>query len=684
MNKSIDAPIDSIKGVGEKTKEYLNKLGVYTIGDILLHFPRDYVKYPAPVALSELKDDGVCAVIVKVKRGVALKKTARVSLSILKANDGDVTLEAVWFNMPFIGKQLKNGSIFVFYGNVTKGNGAFKMEQPAVFTLADYDNLSERLMPLYALTKGLNNKALTKIVNSALNEVAELEDYLTADILKRNSLCSYIHSIEGVHFPENLEELIIARKRLVFDEFLLFILSVEIQKNHEGIKHSSWDFTREDNTKEYISKLPYALTGAQLKTIEEITSDLKKESLMQRLVQGDVGSGKTIVAFLCMLLASDNGYQSAIMAPTEVLATQHAENLKKLCDLLHLDKHIILMTGSMTAKEKRHAYDMAEGIPDALIVGTHALIQEKVKYNDLSLVITDEQHRFGVKERSALGEKGETPHILVMSATPIPRTLAMILYSDMSISVINEKPADRLPVKNCVVGESYRPTAYSFIKKQVEEGRQAIIVCPLVEESEGYEGINAIDHAKSLKAIFPESFNIEVLHGRLKSSEKEEIMRRFKDNEINILVSTTVIEVGIDVPNATVIMIENADRFGLAQIHQLRGRVGRGDKQSYCIMMNSSKSDRAKERLEVLNRSNDGFFIASEDLKMRGPGDFFGIRQSGELSFNLADIYQDADILSAASKEAKDIMEKDPDLSKEEHKKLKAKLYIDSDTLLSL
>ena len=392
---------------------------------------------------------------------------------------------------------------------------------------------------------------------------------------------------------------------------------------------------------------------------------------MQRLIQGDVGSGKTIIAFLAMADTAHNGCQSAIMAPTEVLARQHYESFQSMCEIFGLDFPMILITGSMTAKQKKLAYQEILDHPDALIIGTHALIQEKVIYQNLALVITDEQHRFGVKQRETFSEKGTKPHILVMSATPIPRTLAIILYGDLDISVVDEVPAKRLPIKNCVVDTRYRPKAYQFIEKEVAAGHQAYVICPLVEESENMEAENVTDYAKRLKEELPDTIEIGLLHGQMKPAQKNDVMERFAANEIQVLVSTTVVEVGVNVPNATVMMIENAEHFGLAQLHQLRGRVGRGDAQSYCIMVNCSDSKESQKRLDILNKSNDGFKIASEDLKLRGPGDFFGIRQSGEMQFALADIYQDAYIMQRASEEVADILGNDPDLSQEDHKNLK-------------
>ena len=403
---------------------------------------------------------------------------------------------------------------------------------------------------------------------------------------------------------------------------------------------------------------------------------------MSRLVQGDVGSGKTIVAVLGLLFAGLNGYQGALMAPTEVLARQHFENIKDMLEQYQIPLRAELLTGSMKAKEKREAYARIESGESSIIIGTHALIQEKAIYHNLALVVTDEQHRFGVKQREMLAGKGNLPHILVMSATPIPRTLGIILYGDLDISVIDELPKNRLPIKNCVVDTGYRPKAYEFIRKQVAQGRQCYVICPMVEESEAMEAENVIDYCEMLSETLGDSINVSFLHGKMKEKEKDEVMNAFGRNEIQVLVSTTVVEVGLDVPNATVIMIENAERFGLAQLHQLRGRVGRGKYQSYCIFMTASKSKETKERLDILNHSNDGFFIASEDLRLRGPGDLFGIRQSGVLDFKVADVFQDAKLLQNASEEADRLLVDDPELQAPEHRKLKEHLRIKLDEIM--
>ncbi|WP_461818938.1 ATP-dependent DNA helicase RecG [Blautia stercoris] len=548
------------------------------------------------------------------------------------------------------------------------------MEQPEIFTKEQYQTMQNRLLPIYSLTKGMTNKMIAKMVRQVLEEKEIEQEYLSEKIRTSCQLAEYNYAVQEIHFPKNRENMILARKRLVFDEFLIFLLSVRQMKETVKNEKNLFGIKPVSETEALIQSLPYSLTNAQKKVWQEIQKDMTGEKLMARLVQGDVGSGKTILAFLAMLLSAQNGYQAALMVPTEVLAVQHFEGLKQLLEEHQLDFEAVLLTGSIKAKERREIYQKIENGKAKLIIGTHALIQENVNYKNLALVITDEQHRFGVHQREDLSKKGKRPHVLVMSATPIPRTLAIMLYGDLDLSVIDELPANRLPIKNCVVDTSYRKSAYRFMQKEIAEGRQVYVICPMVEESEGLEAENVLDYTKKLRQEMPPEISVGFLHGRMKPAEKNKIMEEFSENKIQILVSTTVIEVGVNVPNATVMMVENAERFGLAQLHQLRGRVGRGEHQSYCIFMQGGTKKEIKERLQILVESNDGFFIAGEDLRLRGPGDLFGIRQSGILEFKLADIYQDAAILKEASIVADEILEKDPHLESEEYKGLKNRL----------
>ena len=675
----LNSAITTIKGIGEKTADSFAKMGVYTVGDILLRFPRTYVQYPIMEAVDYISTlpEGMHAILARVKKAPVVRSGRRMQVTVLDisgrgtdASMPGVQVQLIWYRMPYIKNSLKPGHEYVFYGKVITKNGRYLMEQPVIYEVEQYQTMEERFLPVYSLTAGITNNLMIKTIRAALTEDTLLAEPLPSEVRQAYQLCEYNYAIKQIHFPDSMDTLITARKRLVFDEFFLFIMGRQYQREKKQREPNAFSYQDPQFVQGLIEKLPYELTGAQKKALAEVQENMAGAYVMQRLIQGDVGSGKTIVAFLAMAWTAHNGYQSAIMAPTEVLARQHYESYVKLCEEFGLDYPVVLLTGSMTAKEKRIAYERLAEEPNAMVIGTHALIQEKAWYSNLALVITDEQHRFGVRQRGVFAEKGTHPHILVMSATPIPRTLAIIIYGDMDISVIDEVPARRLPIKNCVVNTGYRPKAYSFIAEQVRLGHQAYVICPLVEESESMEGENVTDYAKRIAAELPEDIRVGVLHGKMKNDKKNQVMEQFAANEIQVLVSTTVVEVGVNVPNATVMMIENADRFGLAQLHQLRGRVGRGDAQSYCIMINTSSTKTAQKRLEILNQSNDGFFIASEDLKLRGPGDFFGIRQSGELAFQLADIYQDADMLKAASDAVREILEADPDLLQEEHLRL--------------
>ena len=668
-----EQPITSLKGVGEKTGRLFEKLGVHTVGELLEYYPRGYDAYEPPVSIGELRPDAIAAVEGLLKKDGDVRRFSRVAVTVAELSDGTGSLQLTWYNMPFLRTTLRAGSRFVFRGRVVKKNGRLTMEQPEIFSLASYEGVAGSMQPIYGQTKGLGNKTITKAVSQALSGRGMEREYLPEDIRTRYELAEYNFALEHIHFPTSRQELLFARKRLVFDEFFLFILSVRHLKEKRQDRRSRFVLARRPEVEQFQHSLPYALTEAQEKVLNEVFDDMASGMPMNRLIQGDVGSGKTIVAVLALLQAAYNGCQGALMAPTEVLARQHYESMTELFAAHGVDKVPVLITGSMTAKEKRLAYERIASHQADIIVGTHAIIQEKVIYDRLALVITDEQHRFGVGQREALGEKGDRPHVLVMSATPIPRTLAIILYGDLDISIIDQMPVGRLPIKNCVVDPSWRPKAYRFIEKEVAAGRQAYVICPMVEESEMLEAENVLDYAEKLRKELPSSIRVEFLHGKMKGKEKNAVMEAFAANEIQVLVSTTVVEVGVNVPNATVMMIENAERFGLAQLHQLRGRVGRGKHQSYCIMVNCGEEG-AGERLDILNRSNDGFAIASEDLKLRGPGDIFGVRQSGDMEFKLADIFTDANVLKTVSEEVDRLLEADPELREPGHGELKRRL----------
>lgn len=655
MNKeptlNLTDSVRYIKGVGQKTELTLMKLGIGTIQDLLRYYPRRYEIYNEPKLIksiepSELESQKL-AIKGKIVQIYPIKQVRNLKILNCRVEDESASINITWFNMPYLRYKLKKNSWHIFYGKVEIKNNSYVMEQADLFTEQAYKSLMNTMQPIYSLTTGITSKTLSKIIQEGINKVDLLKDPLPESIREKYELINYERAIKHLHFPKDKNQFLIARKRLVFDEFFFFTFSLQGIKSKKVLWYNHFKIDEKEECNKLIDILPYKLTGAQLNAWTDIKEDLTGLGTMNRLIQGDVGSGKTIVAALALLLCALNGYQGSIMVPTEVLAKQHFQSLNELLAQFRIKTE--LLVGSMTAKMKKEAYDRIQKKESQIIVGTHALIQDKVEFSNLALVVTDEQHRFGVRQRESLAGKGIHPHVLVMSATPIPRTLAIILYSDMEVSIIDELPSNRLPIKNCLVNTNYRKTAYKFIEEEVKEGRQAYIICPMVEESEIMEGENVIDYAKKVKNAISSKIKVSYLHGKMKAAEKNGIMEDFSKGNIQVLVSTTVIEVGINVPNATVMMIENAERFGLAQLHQLRGRVGRGNYQSYCILVSSSKSKETKKRLEILLHSNDGFEIANEDLKLRGPGDMLGVRQSGELEFKLADIYQDSKVLINAN-----------------------------------
>ncbi len=679
MLENANLPVTVLKGVGAKTGASFQKLEIETLQDLLWHFPRDYMRFGEPVKVADTRAGEECAVRIRLKTVSEVRYVRNLKILTVTGEDDTGQMELTFFNQAFLKKVLFAGKTYIFRGIIEiRGGGNApqlrKMKAPRMFHEEDYRALAGQLQSIYPLTKGLTSKQISKAAAAGLKTASWLPDCFSERFLQESHLPSQEAAIRGIHFPRDEEEAQRARRRLAFEEFFFFLMLLRKNKELTESEANAFPMIETADPGRFIEGLPFRLTAGQKKAWKQILSDLTGDRCMNRLIQGDVGSGKTVVALLALLLAAANGYQGALMAPTEVLAAQHFQTVSEYIGSYGLCLRPVLLVGSMTAAEKRKAYEqIAEGSAN-LVIGTHALIQEKVQYHKLALVVTDEQHRFGVRQRQALAGKGLQPHILVMSATPIPRTLAIVLYGDLQITAIHDRPADRLPIKNCVVGDAYHPTAYKFIADQVSQGRQAYVICPQVsanEEAEDSELENVEEYCEKLRSVLPPRIRTEYLHGRMRPADKNRIMDAFSRRDIDVLVSTTVIEVGINVPNATVMMVENAERFGLAQLHQLRGRVGRGEHQSYCIFFTSKEDEKTRKRLEILEKSNDGFEIAQEDLRLRGPGELFGVRQSGEFAFRIADIYADADLLTLAGEEADRLLMDDPRLTKPEHQRLR-------------
>lgn len=690
--------LTDLKGIGDKTARLLNKLSVYTAEDLVRLYPRSYDICGKPVLVSEIPEhtgDSLIAVDAVVARTPALKRVRNLQiLTVTLRDEKGGLLKATWFNMPYLLGSLKPGYRYIFRGRPVFRNGDWVMEQPVLYTMEGYSSQIGIMQPIYPLTRGLSNKIVSKAMQQALDIKELVPELLPAELRRSNELAEINFAMRAIHFPKDMNDYEAARKRLVFDEFFFFMLNVRRMKENNSRQPNLSRIADDARTDEFIKKLPYELTNAQKRTWQEVSSDMNGERLMNRLVQGDVGSGKTIIAVLALMNTVYAGYQGAMMVPTEVLARQQYDDTCAMFEKYGININVSLLIGSMTASAKKKERQRIASGEAGIVIGTHALIQAGVEYANLGLVVTDEQHRFGVHQRESLTQKGSSVHTLVMSATPIPRTLAIIIYGDLDISVMNELPSSRLPIKNAVVGTDYRPNAYRFIENQVQAGHQAYVICPMVEAREDGDVMedgrgdtfantnmhatleNVVDYTTMLKKNLPSSINVEYLHGKMKPAVKDEIMERFHSGQTQVLVSTTIIEVGVNVPNATVMLIENADRFGLAQLHQLRGRVGRGAYQSYCIFVGTSNAKKENmDRLGILRESNDGFRIAEEDLKLRGPGDFFGIRQSGDMQFTIGDIYKDANLLKAASDAASAIIENDPDLENDANAGLR--MYFD-------
>ncbi len=651
---TVKDEITYLKGVGEKRAKLFKKLDIETVGDLLTHYPRDYADFTSPQPISELMPEETA-----VFSGIVIKKlkpyiSPRYSIYKVIISDNTDNMLLTFFNSQYTFEKLEQGQEYIFHGKI-KGTILAKECQSPIFISADEKNL---LTPKYNLTAGLSVNIVSNCVKNALKN-CETEDLLPENIKDRFDLSDYRDALQGVHFPENYDELLASRRRLAFEELLTLQLGLKLLK---GKNRSTTSIVMEDaDISDFFNALPFTPTGAQMRAVRECISDMQSEIPMNRLLQGDVGSGKTLVAAAICCFAAKNGYQSALMAPTEILAKQHYNTLKSFLEPMGIK--VVLLTGS---SRKAAVYkELADGTAD-VAVGTQALIQEKVKFKDLGLVITDEQHRFGVEQRAILSAKGMKPHTLVMSATPIPRTLALIIYGDLEISVLDEMPKGRIPIKTYGVDTGYRERIYNFIRKYINDGFQAYIVCPLIEEGVS-EKASAVKYFEKLKTEYFPDIPIGLLHGKMKQKEKDEVMSSFKENEIKLLVSTTVIEVGVDVPNAVIMVIENAEQFGLSQLHQLRGRVGRGTEQSHCILITDSKSEYTRARIDTMVRTSDGFEIANEDLRLRGPGDFFGSKQHGLPELKIADMSSDVEILQETKILSEEILEADPKLTKIEN-----------------
>ncbi|MCR5624278.1 MAG: ATP-dependent DNA helicase RecG [Lachnospiraceae bacterium] len=684
--------INSIKGIGEKTANNYKKLNIETVGDLLSHFPRAYDKYSDIQNIGTLVAGENAIIKCKLVKTPVVKYYNKRSSTHVMVEDYSGQIELIWYNMPFLKNSLHLGAYYIFRGNVDLYKGKRVMRQPLSIGLKEFDKDKKKLLPIYPLTAGVSNKSIKKSVDYALHNVSFPEEKFSNSFLKKYNIITKEKAIKCIHNPKNDDDYVLARRRLVFDEFFTFMYGIHKLKSEKKLLKTDVKIDSFNLSNQLIDSLDFELTEDQLKCFEDIKSDFLSGNVMNRLIQGDVGCGKTVVALLAMLAAVENGYQAVIMVPTQVLAVQHFETINQMLERLKTKggrvlygkdgtfsggkkPRTVLLTGKMRAKEKREAYELIETGVANIIVGTHALIQEEVNYRKLALVITDEQHRFGVRQRDMLKDKGKDVHVLVMSATPIPRTLSLMLYGDLDISVIKSMPLNRKPIKNCVVGTSYRPAAYKFIEKEVKSGHQAYIICPMIgslqesevpidyrdPETDVYESEleNCIEYTENLRKVLPMWIRVEYVHGKMDAKEKEDVLKRFSNGDIDVLVSTTVIEVGINVPNATLMYIENAERFGLATLHQLRGRVGRSDLQSYCIFMYGKTSVKTQERLSVLNESNDGFYIANEDLRQRGPGDVLGVKQSGEMEFKLGDIYNDNEILKTANEAVQEMIRND-------------------------
>lgn len=667
--------IQFIKGVGPKKAYLLKRLNINTVEEMIWHVPRDYEDRGNIKKITNLRL-GEKATFFGFIYGEIKTLRPRKNLSLIKLIIRDETgsIEVVFFNKPYLKKTLKTGQKAMINGEVKKGFQGLQVVNPILDKIdSEYKFNNKGIVPIYPSTEGLSQNEIISIQKKSL-EIANkhIQEYLPEEIINKHRLCSIKFALENIHFPSSIKALKIAKYRLVFEEFLFLQLGLLYTKRSIMNKKKGIILKNDNRINKFIDKLPFKLTKAQNKVLSEISQDLERDTPMNRLVQGDVGSGKTIIAIIALLKTFINGYQGAFMTPTEILAEQHYISLTELLEPRGIK--VGLLVGSLSKSKKENLLNKIKYGDINIVVGTHALIQENVNFKNLALVITDEQHRFGVRQREVLSGKGQNPHVLVMSATPIPRTLALILYGDLDVSIIDSLPPGRKAIKTYSSNSTKREAVYDFVKKELNKGRQAYVVCPLVEESEAIEARSAIDIANELTYDLLEDYCVGLLYGKMPAKEKEGIMNDFKNENIDVLVSTTVIEVGVNVPNSTIMIIENAERFGLAQLHQLRGRVGRGNYQSYCILINNSKSEISKERMKIMEKTTDGFLISEKDLELRGPGEFFGTRQHGLPELKIANLFKHMKVLKTVQEEIKNIINNDPNLELNDYVTLKDEL----------
>ncbi|MGN1318148.1 MAG: ATP-dependent DNA helicase RecG [Lachnospirales bacterium] len=663
---NFDDKIEVVKNIGEARAKSLNKMGIETVEDLIEYFPRDYKDRTEVILISEVNEGESVNIRAKIEGKVEYTRVRNLTIVKARLKDESGIIEGVWFNQPYLKNTLISGKEYIFTGKISKKYGRIQMENPAFEVYSENSLNVGRIVPHYTLPKNMSQKTFRQIISYAIGDVS-ITEFLNKDIIEKYNLCSRDFAINNIHFPKDNESFFRARNRLVFEELLLLQLRLlqlkgNITNKKTGVKITDFDYD------EISKKLGFTLTKAQKRVVGEICGDFKSGYVMNRLIQGDVGSGKTAVAMIASYIAINNGYQAVLMAPTDVLANQHYKSFSEIFD------NCTLLTSAMKKKEKDKAYSDIESGRAKMIIGTHALIQDKVKYNNIGLVITDEQHRFGVNQRQMLSSKGDNPHTLVMTATPIPRTLALILYGDLDISIIDELPPNRQKIDTFAVGHTYYERLYNFIKKECGKGRQCYIICPMIEENDKMELRSVLSYTEELKNQKLLGLKVECIHGKMKNDEKQDIMTRFAKGEIDVLVSTTVIEVGINVPNATLMIIENAERFGLSALHQLRGRVGRGADKSYCVLVSDAKNKTAKERLGIMCKTNDGFEISEKDLSLRGPGDFFGTRQHGLPEMKIANLYKDINILKLVQECAIWLYNLDKNFEKEENYLLKMRI----------